>query len=103
MTQAIKNLSNSENICPTALKSLLVAIFFATGIYVYFVGSAVSGAVQSEKTVRKIAEFGAQRIELEKRYMELTEKIDGDYAYSVGFRHAEETAYATRHSAFAQR
>jgi len=103
MTQAIKNLSSSESVKPMMLNSLLAAIFLAAAVYVYFVGSAVSGAVQSEKTTRKIAEIGAQKIELEKRYMKLTEKIDSDYAYAAGFRYADETAYATRYGAFAQR
>jgi len=83
---------------------LLMAIFLTAGLYVYFMGSSVSVAVESRKNLDKIAEFESRKVELEKKYMDLASKFDLNYAYENGFiDQSKNIAFISRPKSLAQR
>jgi len=83
MTKAIKNLSE-KSLKPAVFGLLLMAVFLTAGLYIYFMGSSVSVAVESRKNLDKIAELERQKVELEKNYMEL---LNGNRAnINYGFK-----------------
>ena len=103
MTKAIKNLSETS-FKPAVFGLLLMAIFLTAGLYVYFMGSSVSVAVESRKNLDKIAELERQKVELEKNYMELASKFDINYAYENGFvDQSKNIAFISRSKSLAQR
>ncbi len=104
MTKAIKNLSDASRLRPAVFGLLLMAIFLTAGLYVYFMGSSVSVAVESRKNLDKIAEFESRKVELEKKYMELASKFDLNYAYENGFAdQSKNIAFISRPKSLAQR
>ena len=104
MTKAIKNLSDANRIRPVIFGLLIAGIFLTFGLYVCFIGSSVSGAVENHKNLDKIAEFERQKVELEKKYMELASKFDINYAYENGFiDQSKNIAFISRSNSFAQR
>lgn len=104
MTKAIKKLSDTNRLRPAAFCFLLLAVFLTSGLYVYFVGASVSDAMESRKNLNKIAEFERQKVELEKKYMDLTSKFDVNYAYENGFiDQSKNIAYISRSDSFARR
>ena len=104
MTKAIKNLSETSRLRPVVFSLLLMAIFLTAGLYVYFMGSSVSVAVESRKNLDKIAEFESQKVELEKKYMDLASKFDLNYAYENGFiDQSKNIAFISRPKSLAQR
>ena len=103
MTKAIKNLSE-KSLKPAVFGLLLVAVFLTAGLYIYFMGSSVSVAVESRKNLDKIAEFESQKVELEKKYMDLASKLDLNYAYENGFiDQSKNIAFISRPKSLAQR
>ena len=103
MTKAIKNLSE-KSLKPAVFGLLLVAVFLTAGLYIYFMGSSVSVAVESRKNLDKIAELERQKVELEKNYMDLAAKFDLNYAYENGFiDQSKNIAFISRSKSFAQR
>ena len=104
MTKAIKNLSEASRFRPAVFVLLLIAIFLTSGLYICFMGSSVSAAMESRKNLDKIAEFESQKVELEKKYMELASKFDLNYAYENGFiDQSKNIAFVSRSKSFAQR
>ena len=104
MTKTIKNLSETSRFKPAVFGLLLMAIFLTAGLYVYFMGSSVSVAVESRKNLDKIAEFESQKVELEKKYMDLASKFDLNYAYENGFiDQSKNIAFISRPKSLAQR
>ena len=85
MTKAIKNLSEASRFKPAVFGLLLAAIFLTAGLYVCFMSSSVSAAMESRKNLDKITEFERQKVELEKKYMDMASKFDLSYAYENGF------------------
>ena len=103
MTKAVKNLSETS-LKPAVFGLLMVGIFLTAGLYVYFMGSSVSVAVESRKNLDKIAELERQKVELEKNYMGLASKFDLNYAYENGFvDQSKNIAFVSRSKSFAQR
>ena len=103
MTKAIKNLSETS-FKPAVFGLLLMAIFLTAGLYVYFMGSSVSAAVESRKNIDKIAGLELQKVELEKKYINLVSKFDLNYAYENGFiDQSKNIAFISRSKSFAQR
>ena len=103
MTKAIKNLSE-KSLKPAVFGLLLAAVFLTAGLYIYFMGSSVSVAVESRKNLDKIAELERQKVELEKNYMDLASKFDLNYAYENGFiDQSKNIAFISRSKSFAQR
>ena len=103
MTKAIKNLSETS-LKPAVFGLLFMAVFLTAGLYVYFMGSSVSVAVESRKNLDKIAEFESQKVELEKKYMDLASKFDLNYAYENGFiDQSKNIAFISRPKSLAQR
>ena len=103
MTKAIKNLSE-KSLKPAVFGLLLAAVFLTAGLYIYFMGSSVSVAVESRKNLDKIAELERQKVELEKNYMDLAAKFDLNYAYENGFiDQSKNIAFVSRSKSFAQR
>ena len=103
MTKAIKNLSG-KSLKPAVFGLLLMAVFLTAGLYIYFMGSSVSVAVESRKNLDKIAELERQKVELEKNYMELASKFAINYAYENGFvDQSKNIAFVSRSKSFAQR
>jgi len=103
MTKAIKNLSG-KSLKPAVFGLLLMAVFLTAGLYIYFMGSSVSVAVESRKNLDKIAELERQKVELEKNYMDLAAKFDLNYAYENGFiDQSKNIAFISRSKSFAQR
>jgi len=103
MTKAIKNLSE-KSLKPAVFGLLLAAVFLTAGLYIYFMGSSVSVAVESRKNLDKIAELERQKVELEKNYMDLAAKFDLNYAYENGFiDQSKNIAFISRSKSFAQR
>lgn len=83
---------------------LLTGILLTSGLYVCFTGSSVSNAVESYKDLDKIAEFERQKVEMEKKYVELASKFDINYAYENGFiDQSKNIAFVSRSNSFAQR
>ena len=104
MTKAIKNLSEASRFKPAVLVLLIAAIFLTSGLYVCFIGSSVSMAMESRKNLDKIAEFESQKVKLEKKYMELASKFDLNYAYENGFiDQSKNIAFVSRSKSLAQR
>lgn len=104
MTKAIKNLSEASRFRPAVFGLLLLGIFLTSGLYVCFMGSSVSVAVESRKNLDKIAEFERQKVELEKKYMEMASKFDLNYAYENGFiDQSKNIAFVSRSKSLAQR
>ena len=103
MTKAIKNLSE-KSLKPAVFGLLLAAVFLTAGLYIYFMGSSVSVAVESRKNLDKIAELERQKVELEKNYMDLAAKFDLNYAYENGFiDQSKNIVFISRSKSFAQR
>ena len=103
MTKAIKNLSE-KSLKPAVFGLLLAAVFLTAGLYIYFMGSSVSVAVESRKNLDKIAELERQKVELEENYMDLAAKFDLNYAYENGFiDQSKNIAFISRSKSFAQR
>lgn len=104
MTKAIKNLSETSRLRSAVFGLLLMAIFLVSGLYVCFMGSSVSVAVESRKNLNKIKELERQKVELEKKYMGLASKFDLNYAYENGFiDQSKNIALISRSKSFAQR
>src|SRR3989338_2360556 len=104
MTKTIKNLSAESRLRPAVFGVLLFAIFSVSGLYICFMGSSVSVAVESRKNIDKIAELERQKVELEKKYMDLASKFDINYAYENGFiDQSKNIAFVSRSKSFAQR
>ena len=104
MTKAIKNLSEASRFKSAVFALLLMAVFLTSGLYVCFMGSFVSAAMESRKNLDKIAEFESQKVELEKKYMELASKFDINYAYENGFiDQSKNIAFISRSNSLAQR
>ena len=66
MTKAMKNLSETSRFKPAVFGLLLMAIFLTSGLYICFMGSSVSIAVESRKNLDKIEKFERQKVELER-------------------------------------
>lgn len=104
MTKAIKNLSDASRFKPAVFGLLLLAIFLTSGLYVCFMGSSVSLAVESRKNLDKISESERQKVELEKKYVEMASKFDLNYAYENGFiDQSKNIAFVSRPKSLAQR
>lgn len=104
MTKTIKNLSDASRLRPAVFGLLISGVFLISGLYVCFMGSSVSLAVESRKNLDKIAEFERQKVELEKKYMEMASKFDLNYAYENGFiDQSKNIAFVSRSKSFAQR
>lgn len=104
MTKTIKNLSEANRFRPAVFGLLLLAIFLISGLYICFMGSSVSVAVESRKNLDKIHEFERQKVELEKKYMEMASKFDLNYAYENGFiDQSKNIAFVSRSKSLAQR
>ena len=104
MTKTIKNLSDASRLRPAFFGALLAGIFLVSGLYICFMGSSVSVAVESRKNIDKIDELERQKVELEKKYMDLASKFDINYAYENGFiDQSKNIAFVSRSKSFAQR
>lgn len=104
MTKAIKNLSDASRLRPAVFSLLISGVFLTSGLYVFFMGSSVSLAVESRKNLDKIREFERQKVELEKKYMETASKFDLNYAYENGFiDQSKNIAFVSRSKSLAQR
>src|SRR3989338_11229423 len=104
MTKTIKNLPNASRLRPAFFGALIAGIFLVSSLYIYFMGSSVSVAVESRKNLDKIAELERQKVELEKNYMELASKFDLNYAYENGFvDQSKNIAFISRFKPLAQR
>ena len=67
-------------------------------------GSSVSIAVESRKNLDKIEKFERQKVELEKKYMDMASKFDLNYAYENGFiDQSKNIAFVSRSKSLAQR
>lgn len=104
MTKTIKNLSEASRFRPAVFGLLFSAIFLISGLYICFMGSSVSVAVESRENLDKIHEFERQKVELEKKYMEMASKFDLNYAYENGFiDQSKNIAFVSRSKSLAQR
>ena len=104
MTKAMKNLSEASQFKPAVFGLLLMAIFLTSGLYICFMGSSVSIAVESRKNLDKIEKFERQKVELEKKYMDMASKFDLNYAYENGFiDQSKNIAFVSRSKSLAQR
>ena len=104
MTKAMKNLSETSRFKPAVFGLLLMAIFLTSGLYICFMGSSVSIAVESRKNLDKIEKFERQKVELEKKYMDMASKFDLNYAYENGFiDQSKNIAFVSRSKSLAQR
>lgn len=63
---------------------MLFAIVFS-GLYIYFVNSAIINAVEYQKTERGITSLNSRVSDLESSYLSLNDKISLDYALGAGF------------------
>ncbi|MEK7069889.1 MAG: hypothetical protein AAB818_01490 [Patescibacteria group bacterium] len=104
MTKTIKKISESNQLISIVFVFLLVMFFVTSGLRVYFTGASVSDAVENRKNFDKIAELEHQKVDLEKKYMELVSKFDINYAYENGFvDQSKGIAFVTRSATIAQR
>ncbi|RJQ30599.1 hypothetical protein C4572_04015 [Candidatus Parcubacteria bacterium] len=104
MTQAIKNLSLSDRLKPAVFNALVAIFFVVVAMYVYFVGISVFWAAEDQRNLKKISQIDLQKIELEKRYLDLVSRFDAGYAAENGFiDQAKEVIYVSRADAFARR
>lgn len=104
MTQAIKNLSLSERIKPFIFNGLVGALFIFIALYVYFIGASVSAAAENQRNLKTISQIELQKVELEKKYLDMASKFDVDYAAENGFvEEAKEVIYVSRTDSFARR
>lgn len=104
MTQVIKNLSSGERFKQAAFKAVILSLAALAVFYVYFLGTAVSQTMEGEKMLKKISEMEQQKIETEKKYIELINRFDLEFAKEKGFVEQEaEMAFADNRDFFANR
>ena len=104
MTKTIKKISESNQLIPLVFVFLLVIFFVTSGLRVYFVGASVSDAVENRKNFDKITKLEHQKVDLEKKYMELASTFDVKYAYEKGFvDQSKSIAFVLRATSIAQR
>jgi len=104
MTKTIKKISESNNLTSLVFVFLLAVFFLTSGLRVYFVSASVADAVENKKNFDKITEIERQKVELEKKYMELASKLDINYAYENGFAdQSKGIAFVARSTSIAQR
>ncbi|PIP86388.1 hypothetical protein COV42_01535 [Candidatus Campbellbacteria bacterium CG11_big_fil_rev_8_21_14_0_20_44_21] len=75
---------------------LFVLIFFFAAMYIYFVKQAIVNVVQREKVEEEISELDVKVGSLEERYIELENRIDLDFAYSLGYNEIQDVRFVSR-------
>jgi len=104
MTRTIKKISESNNITSLVFVFLMVMLFITSGLRVYFVSVSVASTVENKNNFDKITELERQKVDLEKKYMELASKFDINYAYENGFvDQSKGIAFVARSASIAQR
>lgn len=73
---------------------LSAAIF--SGLYIYFVNSAIINAVEYQKIGKEITFLNSQISDLESSYLSLNDKINLDYALGSGFVKVTSEKYISR-------
>lgn len=104
MTKAIKNLSKYEETRLALSKLFLAVIIFVAIFYVYSAGATVMAAVESKQSSQKLQSTGQEYQKLESEYFNMIEKVDIDYAYSLGFiDQGAKAKYASKKEVFTKR
>lgn len=104
MTKTIKKISESSNITYLVFVFLMVMFFATSGLRIYFVSASVADAMENENNFEKITQLERQKVDLEKKYMELASKLDINYAYENGFvDQSKSIAFVARSASIAQR
>ena len=97
MTKNIKNkILSIEYSERKAFWYLVLFVVFFSGFYIYFVNSAIINVVERQKIEREIASIGSRVSDLETSYLSLNNKINFDYALSLGFVKVEKEKYVYR-------
>lgn len=104
MTKNIKKISKSEKTKPIFFRLFLIAVFFLSVLYIYFVAITITKAVDSEQKLKTISRQEERNMELEREYMGLIGKLDIDYASANGFvEQNEKIVYVARYNSITQR
>jgi hypothetical protein len=76
--------------------SFLVLVIFLAITYGYFVKQTILNVVTREEVEEEMIDLGSAVSQLEVRYIELKNRIDLDFAYSLGYKDASEIKFVSR-------
>lgn len=97
MTKIIKNkilsIGYSER---KAFWYLVLTAVLLSGFYIYFVNGAIMNVVERQKIEKQIASINSRVSDLESSYLALNDKINVDYAMSIGFVKVAKEKYVYR-------
>ncbi len=82
---------------------LIAGIFMMSGLYVYFVNTAVFEIVDKKQNLRQLQEFGIEHQRLEEYYFETLGQFNPEYAFSLGFVAQSQNNIAVRQTSMARR
>lgn len=75
---------------------LVLLIVFCSGFYLYFVNGAIINVVERQKAEKEIAALSSRVNDLDSDYLTLNNKINLDYALSLGFSAVGKEKYVSR-------
>ena len=75
---------------------LLGSIFALSIVYIYFIGSITFNVLARKTLETSVRTLGGHVSELELTYLDSTNKIDKNYALSLGFVETHQNLFATR-------
>ncbi len=78
---------------------LLASLITLSLVYVYLIGSITFNVLARKNLEKTVRELGSNISELELRYLASTNKIDKNYALSLGFIDMNTNIFASRNAA----
>lgn len=87
-----------DNTEKTAFLSLLTLLAVSFALYLFFVGSTILNIVERKNLENNNRILNSKVSELELKYLSETSKIDLNLAYSLGFKDAVGTAFASNNA-----
>jgi len=82
---------------------LIFVIIMAGCFYLYFLGATIKGIIDSGNNIKRLQTANYEYQQLEENYYKLLNRIDLEYAHSLGFVDQPKNEFAVRDAVVAQR
>lgn len=78
--------------------SIVFAIFFSIFIYIFLIHASIYNIVVAKEATREIRNLQSELLEIEQDYLQLTDRLDLEFALAQGFQEVPEqkTAFVDR-------
>ena len=89
-------IANNPDIERKLLIGLMILVILLSVSYGYFIKQTVQNVVLRKETDEKISDLGSEVSFLEVQYIEFKNKINLDFAYSLGYKEIQDVKFVSR-------